>query len=207
MKIHKTYKFKLKTITRMQHKLTTQNSVFHFTWNKSLALPKKCFKLCCKVPFYIRLAHLFIKWKKKPKYKFLKRIHTQAIQQEREDIFELEHLEDAYLVRWYKKAKTLKYSGIISIAKRGKGEYEILGWVRPKEADAGYQLRLLPKLEDKLREVADDFKYLTGTIENKKLPIQQRLWRSKYKLIPLYQVKKVFNNELLEATYVKFERI
>ena len=119
----------------------------------------------------------------------------------------LEHIEDGFLVRWYKKPGTTRYSGTLTIVNRGNGEYEPVGWMRPKEAKVNYHCELLRQIEDELKAVAPDFRYVTGVFERDRLKAQERLWRKCYKLIPLRIIEREFNGQILHGVYVRFERL
>ena len=118
----------------------------------------------------------------------------------------LEHIEDGYLVRWYDRPNTLRYKGAIVIVNRGNGEYEIEGWIRPREAWYGYHHELMMELEDMLKDKVEDLKCLTGTFDDRMLHIQERLWRKTYDLIPVKRIEREYNGKMLKATYVRFRR-
>ena len=122
-------------------------------------------------------------------------------------ILAFEPLEKCYLIRGYSREDTLDYDGTLTITEREPGYWELLGWTTPKNASRTYHYDAMEKIEAFLTGVNPGFIALTGTLSKEKLKIQERLWRKKYRLVPIREVHKWFNGCMLDAVYVKFVRI
>jgi len=112
-----------------------------------------------------------------------------------------------YFVRGYAYKGTLDFAGTITVVEREKGYWEPIGWMTPKCAEKTYYFDCMEKIENHLKVSEPDFVALTGTFQKDRLKVQERLWRKKYKLVPIKEIHKHYNDCVLDAVYVKFESI
>ena len=81
MIICQTYKFRLKTNSDIENKLINFAGCCRFVWNKALSLIKYRLEHNIPILWYNDLAGLLTLWKKSEEYGFLKKVHSQILQQ------------------------------------------------------------------------------------------------------------------------------
>ncbi len=86
MKIRKAYKFRLKTDPDIEERLAIQSGISRFVWNRGLACIKKHLELSRKIPSYRKMAAIFKRMKDRPRWSFLKKGHSQVVQQVLKDL-------------------------------------------------------------------------------------------------------------------------
>jgi putative transposase len=86
VKLHKAYKFRLKTNSDTEEKLLKTSGYARFVWNKALSLNKERLEHKIPVMGYNDLAGLLKLWKQSEEYGFLKEAHSQVLQQTLKDL-------------------------------------------------------------------------------------------------------------------------
>lgn len=122
-------------------------------------------------------------------------------------VLNFEPVEKALFIRKYDSTGTLDYTWTITVVEREPGYWEPIGWMRPPNAKVDYFVDGMEQIERYLRETDPGFVAITGTFAKDKLRLQERMWRRYYRLIPIREIHKEFNGCMLDAVYVKFERV
>ena len=86
VKIIKAYRFRLKTNPEMEDKFGRQSGCTRFVWNKALSLNKERLEHKIPVIWYNDMAGFLKLWKQSEEYGFLKKAHSQVLQQSLKDL-------------------------------------------------------------------------------------------------------------------------
>jgi hypothetical protein len=112
---------------------------------------------------------------------------------------------NSLFARFYFKKNQINYDGTILTVPRGNGEYEIIGWMTPKDygKHKDYMIENIHLLDKELSKLCDDYKYLTASFRKDKFNFFQRMFKKYYKLEHIKDFDAEYNSVKQTFVYVK----